>query len=79
MALGAKWLSIGKVLSRVFELREEIWVFLEEECMHEIGGKFSDERFLMKVAYLSDIFGKLKDLNIHLLHLFKEIQIPLRI
>lgn len=33
----ARSLSRSKVLSRVFELREEISVFLEEEHMHEVA------------------------------------------
>ncbi|KAJ3609889.1 hypothetical protein NHX12_021983 [Muraenolepis orangiensis] len=54
----ARWLSPGKV-------REEIRVFLEES-MHEAARKFSDEQFLMKLAYLSDVFGKLNELNLQL-------------
>lgn len=60
----ARWLSRGKVLSRIFELRTEILVFLEEENMYEAAGKFSDEQFLMKLAYLSDVFAKLNELNL---------------
>ena len=62
----ARWLSRGKVLSRDFVLREEIWIFLEEERMYEAASKFSDEQFLLKLAYLSDVFGKLNELNLQL-------------
>lgn len=62
----ARWLSRGKVLSRVFELRVEIGLFLEEERMYEAASKFSDEQFLLKLAYLSDVFGKLNELNLQL-------------
>ncbi|XP_040297427.1 zinc finger BED domain-containing protein 5-like [Bufo bufo] len=60
----ARWLSQGKVLSRVFELREEIRMFLEQEHKYDVARKFSDVNFLMKLAYLSDIFGKLNELNL---------------
>ena len=62
----SRWLSRGKVLSRVFELREQIRVFLEQEHKYEVAEKFSDENFLGKLAYLSDIFGKLNELNLQL-------------
>lgn len=62
----ARWLSRGKVLSRVFELRGEIRAFLEEEHMNDAAAKFTNEDFLLKLAYLSDIFGKLNDLNLQL-------------
>lgn len=54
------------VLSQVFELRAEIQAFLEEERMYDASDKFSDEQFLMKLDYLSDVFGKLNELNFQL-------------
>lgn len=58
----ARWLSHCKVLSRVFELREQILIFLQEEGMNKLG----NEHFLMKLAYLSYIFSKLNQLNLQL-------------
>lgn len=59
-----RWLSQEKVLSRVFELREQIRMFLQKEYMFEGAKKFCDDNFLAKLAYLSDIYGKLNNLNL---------------
>ncbi|TKS64936.1 Zinc finger BED domain-containing protein 5 [Collichthys lucidus] len=68
-----------KVLSRVFELRDEIRIFLEEE-KNELAHTFNNNKFLMKLAYLSDMFQKLNELNLqmqgsdtHLPHLADKI------
>jgi hypothetical protein len=58
----ARWLSRGNVLSRTFELRQEIYIFFKEEG-HKYANEFSDENFLIKLAYLCDIFEKLNALN----------------
>lgn len=57
-----RWLSRGKVLTRLFELRSEVQIFLSEYKV-ELSHWFSDELWLARLAYLADIFGRLNDLN----------------
>lgn len=59
----ARWLSRGKILGRIFELRHEVFCFLIEEKHHLAAEFFSNEEFLLKTAYLADIFEKLNILN----------------
>jgi hypothetical protein len=47
--------SRGNVLTRVYDFREELALFLEEENQ-EIAEYFCSGTFLLKLAYLSDIF-----------------------
>ena len=75
----SRWLSKGKVLLRVYDLRNEISIFLKEEN-HALAAVFEDEIFLTHLAYLCDIFEKLNRLNlslqgkdIHLLQLHDKI------
>jgi len=72
----ARWLSRGNVLSRTFELRQEMYIFLKEG--HKNANEFSDGEFLIKLVYLCDIFGKLNALNISLqgknLHFLKSME-----
>lgn len=46
--------------------RLSVWMFLEEDHSHELATKFNDEQFMLKLGYLSDVFGKRSDLNIQL-------------
>ena len=50
----ARWLSKGKVLLHVYEMRNEISIFLKEEN-HALGTTFEDEVFLTQLAYPCDI------------------------
>lgn len=60
-----RWLSRGRVLNRLFELRNEVCDFLSE---HEspYAALFKDNDWLFKLAYLTDIFAKFNDLNVSL-------------
>lgn len=56
-----RWLSRGRVLSRFYDLSEEIIVFLTmEESKYEFLG---DEKWWTKVSFLTDIFEHLNKLN----------------
>ena len=62
----ARWLCKCKVLLRVYELRNEIFIFLKEEN-HALATTFKDEViFLTQLAYHCEAFAKLSQLNISL-------------
>ena len=51
------------MLSRVAELVTEVAVFLREHKSVELATLFDDDRFQLKVFYVSDIFSLLNELN----------------
>ncbi|XP_037800341.1 protein ZBED8-like [Penaeus monodon] len=58
-----RWLSRGRVLTRFFELREEIKVFLEERHC-DLLEELESQEFNQILAYLSDIFTRMNDLSL---------------
>ena len=60
-----RWLSRGRALKRVFQLREELYQFLTEKN-HVHAAEFQDPRFLAKLAFLTDVFTHMNFLNMDL-------------
>ena len=50
------WLSKGNVLNHVFEMKDEIKLFLEFKNKDEILSYFYDDNWITSLAYLADIF-----------------------
>ncbi|KAJ8894542.1 hypothetical protein PR048_007199 [Dryococelus australis] len=61
--------SRGEVLARLFELNEELQVFIMAEDL-SVPGEFAEflrnEKWPMRCAYLADIFGKLNEVSLSL-------------
>ena len=58
-----RWLSKRNVLFRVFELRDELKIFLDV-LKPELAVHFSDSKFIACLAYLVDIFDSLNTPNV---------------
>ena len=58
-----RWLSRGKVLIRLYELRDEVYLFLMDR-KHELASNLIDPDWIVKLLYLSCIFVKLNGLNL---------------
>jgi hypothetical protein len=59
-----RWLSRGKVLKRLVELKEEVCRFFRTLVLHCINSfQFLDKKWLALLSYVSDIFDKLNGLT----------------
>ena len=60
-----RWLSKGRILTRLFELRDEVGSFLLQHGS-PFATLFENSAWLAQLAYLADIFDKLNELNLSL-------------
>ena len=58
-----RWLSKGRVFNRLFELRQEVNIFLNDQ-RSPLADHYVDDCFCAKLAYLSDVFDQLNQLNL---------------
>jgi len=58
-----RWLSRGRVLSRCYELREELLLFFRKEKMDNFSDLLENDIWCSKLAYLADIFQLLNNVN----------------
>ena len=68
-----RWLSRGKILTRLFVLREEIKLFFQQQNKQKFQKVLSDDEWVAKVAYLADVFSLLNELNISLQGQLKDV------
>jgi len=57
-----RWLSCGEVLKRLYELRKEAEFFLIDK-KSDVSHYFQDKKWVARLAYLSDIFSYINELN----------------
>ncbi|KAL1777072.1 zinc finger protein MYM-type protein 6 [Sigmodon hispidus] len=57
-----RWLSRGRILTRLFELRHEIEILLNQKHS-DLAMYFHDKEWVAKLAYLADMFSLLNKLN----------------
>lgn len=60
-----RWLSRGRVMQRVYELRDELHIFLNQHS-ESMAHFFTNDKWLARLAYLADIFNILNNLNLSL-------------
>ena len=60
-----RWLSRGRVMSRFFQLRETIKLYLQHRNFN-LAASFESDEFVQSVAYIADVMHHLNELNLSL-------------
>ena len=60
-----RWLTRGKCLSQLYELKNEVKIFFLEN-KNNLHVQFRNEEFVVMLAYLANVFGHLNDMNLPL-------------
>ena len=60
-----RWLSIGKCLSWLYKLKNEVEIFVSENKKN-LHVRFHNEEFVVMLGYMVNVFGHLKDMNLFL-------------
>ena len=58
-----RWLSIERVFNRLFEMRYQVYIFLNDQ-RSPLVDHYVGECFCVKLAYLSDMLDQLNQLNL---------------
>ncbi|XP_045121815.1 zinc finger BED domain-containing protein 5-like [Portunus trituberculatus] len=61
-----RWLSKGNMLSRLYELKDEVEIFLQRQKQDKLYEAFTEENFQLSLAYLVDFFEAINNLNLKL-------------
>ena len=62
--INVRWLSKSNMLARVYDLKDEVSIFLESQGQQDLLLTFQSEEFQLAMAYLVDIFEVLNRLNL---------------
>ena len=57
-----RWLPRGRMLTRLFSLREELCIFLSDK-RPDLAEYLRDVKWLAQISYLADIFSYTNKLN----------------
>ena len=58
-----RWLPKGRIFYRLFEMRHEVYIFLNDQ-LSLLADHYVDDCFYAKLAYLLDIFDQLNQLTL---------------